>query len=114
MTKLSSQFLLQWKSDLQTLRTAAPDTVRAFGGLHAAAMAPGSLSVLHKELIAMAVGLSQGCTECIYLHAEGALKAGATREQVIEAAGVAVMMGGGPVFVHLPAVLEATDQLHCA
>jgi len=56
MTKLSSQFLLQWKSDLQTLHTAAPDSVRAFGGLHAAAMAPGSLSVLHKELIAMAVG----------------------------------------------------------
>jgi hypothetical protein len=56
MTKPSTQFLLQWKSDLQTLHTAAPDSVRAFGGLYAAAMAPGSLSFLRNESIAMAVG----------------------------------------------------------
>jgi AhpD family alkylhydroperoxidase len=106
-----NEFLNQWKSDLQKLRTVAPDVARAFGGLHMAAMKPGSLTVLEKELIATAIGMSQGCTDCIYVHTEGALKAGATREQVLEAAGVAVMMAGGPAFIHMPAVLDALDQL---
>ena len=104
-------FLVQWKASLQKLRTDAPDVTRAFGGLHVALMKQGSLSMREKELIALAVGMAQGCRDCIYLHAEGSLKAGATREQVLEAAGVAVMMGGGPAFVHLPDVLEALDHL---
>jgi len=111
MSGSAEDFLARWKGSIQKIRTAAPDIGRAFGGLHVAAMKPGSLAVREKELIAMAVGLAQGCTECIYLHTEGALKAGATREQVVEAAGVAVLMAGGPAFVHLPAVLEALDQL---
>ncbi len=109
-----AQFLTQWKSSLQKLRTEAPDVARAFGGLHLAMMKDGSLSSREKELIALAVGIAQGCTDCIYLHTESALKAGATRAQVIEAAGVAVMMGGGPAFVHLPAVLETLDHLKSA
>ena len=111
MSESAEDFLARWKGSIQKIRTAAPEIGRAFGGLHVAAMKPGSLAVREKELIAMAVGLAQGCTECIYLHTEGALKAGATREQVVEAAGVAVLMAGGPAFVHLPAVLEALDHL---
>jgi AhpD family alkylhydroperoxidase len=71
-------------------------------------MKPGSLAVREKELIDMAVGLAQGCTECIYLHTEGALKAGATREQVVEAAGVAVLMANA-VPVEKPAAFIRDD-----
>jgi alkylhydroperoxidase/carboxymuconolactone decarboxylase family protein YurZ len=42
---------------------------------------------------------------------EKALKSGATREQVLEAAGVAVMMQGGPTYTYLPTVVEALDAL---
>jgi len=110
MNTSAEAFLTDWKASLPKLRAGAPDVARAFGGLHAAVMKDGKLAVRDKELIALAVGLTQGCTECIYLHTEGALKAGATREQVVEAAGVAVMMAGGPAFVHLPQVLEAMEQ----
>ena len=106
--------LVQWKAGFQKLRTDAPDVARAFGGLHVAMMKPGNLSTLEKELIALAVGMTQGCTDCIWLHAEGSVKAGATREQVIEAAGVAVLMGGGPAFVRMPDVLKALDHLQAA
>jgi AhpD family alkylhydroperoxidase len=78
--------------------------------MHHALMQPGALSQREKELIAAAVGLAQGCTGCIHIHTAEALKAGATREQVIEAAGVAVMMAGGPAFVHLPEVLRALSS----
>jgi len=111
MSASVENFLVRWSGSMQKMRTASPEISRAFGGLHVAAMKPGSLAVREKELIAMAVGLAQGCTECIYLHTDGALKAGATREQVVEAAGVAVLMAGGPAFVHLPVVLDALDHL---
>ena len=114
MSNTAENPLVQWKEDFQKLRTAAPDVARAFGGLHVAMMKPGNLSTREKELIALAVGMTQGCTDCIWLHAEGSLKAGATREQVLEAAGVAVMMGGGPAFVHMPDVLKALDHLQAA
>ena len=70
--------------------------MRAFGDLHRAAMADGALSTAHKELIALAVGIAQHCEECITLHMHDALKAGASREEIHDAIGVAVMMGGGP------------------
>ncbi len=108
------QFLTQWKSSLAKLRTDAPDVARAFGGLHMTIMKEGALPTREKELIALAVGIVQGCTDCIYLHAESAVRAGATRAQVVEAAGVAVMMAGGPAFVHVPAVLETLDHLKAA
>jgi AhpD family alkylhydroperoxidase len=108
------QFLTQWKSSLVKLRTDAPDVARAFGGMHVAMMKEGALPTREKELIALAVGIVQGCTDCIYLHTESAVRAGATRAQVVEAAGVAVMMAGGPAFVHVPAVLETLDHLKAA
>lgn len=99
-----------WQRDFAALRAQAPDVAKAFGGMHHALMQPGALSRREKELIAAAVGLAQGCTECIRIHTAEAIKAGATREQVIEAAGVGVMMGGGPAFVHVPEVLRALSS----
>jgi alkylhydroperoxidase/carboxymuconolactone decarboxylase family protein YurZ len=39
------------------------------------------------------------------------LDAGATREEILESAGVAVMMGGGPAYTHIPMVIESLDEL---
>lgn len=99
--------LADWQREFAALRSQAPEVAKAFGGMHHALMQPGALTKREKELIAAAVGLAQGCTACIHIHTAEAIKAGASREQVIEAAGVGVMMGGGPAFVHLPEVLRA-------
>jgi AhpD family alkylhydroperoxidase len=88
-----------------------PDLLKGFGALHQAAMKPGSLSLLEKELIAMAIGLSVRCENCMYAHIDAATKAGATREQILEAAGVAILMQGGPSYTYLPRVTEALDVL---
>jgi AhpD family alkylhydroperoxidase len=88
-----------------------PDITKAFGGLFKTLMKEGALSVKEKELIALGIGLAVRCVPCINLHVEKCLKAGATREQILEAAGVAVMMQGGPSFTHVPAVIEALDHL---
>ena len=71
----------------------------------------GKLKSKEKELIALAVGLSVQCMPCIILHVQKALKAGATREDILEAAGVVVMMCGGPAYTHVPEVMKAMDEL---
>jgi AhpD family alkylhydroperoxidase len=92
-------------------KAAAPEVVRGFGGLFQAVMKEGAMSVRDKELVALAIGMAVRCDNCIYAHVEKALKAGATRQQVMETAGVAVMMQGGPTYTYLPKIVEALDAL---
>ena len=98
-------------SAMKPVRTEMPDIVKGFRELHQAAIKPGSLSLREKELIAMSIGLAVRCESCIYSHVKACLTAGATREQILEAAGVAVLMQGGPSYTYLPRVIEALDAL---
>ena len=66
--------------------------VKGFGGLFQAVVKDGALAAREKEPVALGIGLAVRCDNCIYAHVQKALKSGATREQVIETAGVAVMM----------------------
>lgn len=93
------------------LRTAAPEMYKHFGSLHMQTMADGALSAKVKELMALAIGIQAGCEGCIVFHAAGAAKHGATREEALEAIGVAVMMGGGPGSIYGAKALDAFDQL---
>jgi AhpD family alkylhydroperoxidase len=92
------------------MRTDLPEVMAGFGKLHRASMADGALSTKHKELIAMAIGISSRCEGCVALHTYDALKAGASPEEVREAIGVAIMMGGGPAAVYASEALEALEQ----
>ena len=96
---------------MKPVRAAVPDLLKAFSGLHQAAMKPGTLDTATKELMALAIGLAVRCENCIYAHTSAALKAGATREQILEAAAVAVVMQGGPTYTYLPRVTEALEAL---
>jgi AhpD family alkylhydroperoxidase len=106
-----ASFFERWQADRQQMKEQAPDIARGFAGLHQAVMKDGALSVREKELIALGIGLASRCTPCINLHVQGCLKAGATREQIVEAAAVAVLMAGGPAFTHVPEVLHALQHL---
>jgi AhpD family alkylhydroperoxidase len=96
---------------MKPVRTSMPDLIKGFAGLHQAAMKSGALTASEKELMAVAIGLAVRCENCIYAHVQAALNAGATREQVLEAAGVAVMMQGGPTYTYLPRIVEALDAV---
>ena len=104
-------FYETWPQRIRAFRKAAPDTTQAFHDLFAATMKDGALAAREKELIAMAVAVALRCEPCIYSHVEKAYKAGNTREQILDAASVVVMMQGGPGYVYFPKVLEALDEL---
>ncbi len=111
MASQVATFFDQWETDQQKVKEMAPNIARGFGGMFQAIMKEGALSVREKELIALAVGLAVRCVPCINLHVKKCLDAGATREQILEAAGVTVMMQGGPSFTHVPEVIHALDYL---
>ena len=92
------------------LGEAAPETMAGFGKLHEAGAESGALDTKTKELIALAIGIAVHCDGCISFHVHDALEAGASREEIVETIGVAVMMGGGPSVVYGCQALEATDQ----
>jgi AhpD family alkylhydroperoxidase len=84
----------------RNLRHAIPDVYAGFGALSSAAFADGALDRRTKELIAMAIGVVEGCDGCIASHGQAAARAGATREQAAEAIGVTFLMHGGPATIH--------------
>ena len=85
-----------------------------FGQLHKAAVADGALSAKVKELIALAIAVSARCEGCIAFHTHSALKAGASRPEILEGLGGAVLMGGGPSTMYACEALEALDQFQAA
>jgi len=95
---------------VRDLRHAAPEVMRAFAGLHAAALAPGALDTRTKDLIALAISVVERCDGCIASHAKGAVQQGATSAEAAEAIGVAVLMAGGPATVYGPRALAAFEE----
>lgn len=89
------------------LRRVIPDVYQGFGELHRAAFTAGALDTRTKELIALAVGVVEGCDGCIASHAQAAARAGATREEAAEAIGVTFLMKGGPATIHGPRAYDA-------
>ena len=92
------------------LRRAIPDVYRGFGELHHAAFAAGELDVKTKELIALAIGVVEGCDGCIASHAQAAAAAGASRQEAAEAIGVTFLMRGGPATIYGPRAYDAFNE----
>jgi AhpD family alkylhydroperoxidase len=105
------EFFEKLKTSGTKMKEHVPETASGFAGLFNKVMQDGALSVKEKELIALAIGVAQRCEPCIRIHTKKCLDAGATKEQILEAASVAVMMGGGPAYTHVPMVIETLEAL---
>ena len=107
----TKEFLAKFKNDLEKMKAQANATTSGFAGLFSKTMAESVLTVKQKELIAIGIAVSIQCEPCIKLHVQKCLGAGVTREEILEAVGVSVMMSGGPAYTHIPMVIEALDDL---
>lgn len=104
-------FYREWSSRMSKAKATAPDAAKGFGTLFQSVMKEGALSIREKELVALGIGLAMRCDPCVLAHVQKARHAGASRQQIIETAGVAVMMQGGPAYTYLPKLVEALDAL---
>lgn len=93
-----------------SLRGQIPGPMTGFGQLHQKALSDGALSRKTKELLALAIAISARCEGCVAYHVHDSVKAGASREELLETIGVALMMGGGPALIYGCEALEAIEQ----
>ncbi|MHC4744024.1 MAG: carboxymuconolactone decarboxylase family protein [Planctomycetota bacterium] len=107
----AQEFFDKYKESMEKMRTQSRATVTGFAGLFSKTMAEGVLAVKEKELVAVGIAVASQCEPCIKLHVKKCLEIGASREEILEACGVAVMMGGGPAYTHVPMVIETMDEL---
>jgi AhpD family alkylhydroperoxidase len=86
-----------------------PEVAQNFMSFMGSVMQDGKLGAKEKELIAVGIAVGLRCIPCIYAHTKGALGVGATKEEIMEAASVAIVMGGGPGMAHVMEVMKALD-----
>jgi AhpD family alkylhydroperoxidase len=86
-----------------------PEIASSFTSLMGSVMQDGKLGIKEKELIAVGIAVGLRCLPCIHAHTKSALNLGATKEEIIEAASVAVMMAGGPGMAHVIEVMKAIE-----
>ncbi len=82
------------------------------GFLHFIKEAEGgdALSLMEKELIDTALAVAAQCEWCIAFHVRNAVRAGATRREIIAAGIQAVVMHGGPAFMWMTPLMQAVDE----
>jgi AhpD family alkylhydroperoxidase len=95
---------------LAQLGQELPGPMSGFARLHRKATAEGALSSRVKEMMALAISIVLGCEGCIAYHVHDAVGAGASRDELLETIGVAVLMGGGPASIHATQAMEAVNQ----
>lgn len=85
---------------IKKLDEHASGPMKAFWVFDKEVFKAGSLDVLPKQLIAVAVALTTQCPYCIELHVKAARDSGATDSMLAEVATVAAAMRAGAAITH--------------
>ena len=96
---------------LGPFRKSQAEALAGFGQLAKASMAEGAISAKHKELIALAIGITQRCSGCVGFHVKALRRLDCTRAELEEMLAVCVYMGGGPALMYAAEALSAWDQM---
>ena len=98
-------------SGLKNLAKECPEQTNAFFNFLGAVEKDGTLSKKQKEFIAIGISVAVKCIPCIAYHVNELLKLNAKPEEILEAAYVGVLMGGGPALAHMQYVVKAIEEL---
>ena len=86
-----------------------PELMKGFSALSRGASTTRHLDAKTRELIALAVAVTTRCEGCIDAHVRKARTAGASKEEVAEALGVAIALNAGAALTYSLHVLDAMD-----
>lgn len=75
------------------------------------AYAAGALDVKTKELLGLVASTVLRCDDCVKYHLETCYKEGITKEETMEALGIATLVGGTIVIPHLRRAYEYWEEL---
>jgi AhpD family alkylhydroperoxidase len=96
---------------LSELKKLAPDQFKAFVALDSiVGKDDGVIPRKYRELIAIAISCTTQCPYCLDVHTRNAKRAGATREEVAEAALLASALRAGAAVTHGTLALRLFDN----
>ena len=105
------EMLTQTKQYSRKIAQEYPEFMKGLAAFADAAEKEGALSAKTKQLIAVAAGVVRQCDYCIGFHVKAAMDAGATKDEIMESAFVATLLGGGPAFMYAKVALKAVEDL---
>ena len=106
-----NNYRTQLLATIGNIAMLSPGTVRGYRELSDANGRTGKLDFKTRELISLAVSVTRQCDGCITVHTDAAVKHGATREEIMEAVGVAIAVNAGAALVYSARVMDAYDAI---
>ena len=111
MGKAPKEVLAEFQANMPKLQKAIPEVTADFAKkLMPDALKDGVLSTKVKELVALGIAVCATCDYCIAIHVKKCFEAGATKEEIAEALGVAILMGGGPALTYSTFAMQAIED----
>jgi AhpD family alkylhydroperoxidase len=96
---------------LPELKKLAPEEFKGFVALDSiVGREGGAIPRKYRELIALAVASTTQCPYCLDVHTRNAKKAGATREEIVEASLLAAALRAGAAVTHGALALKLFDR----
>jgi AhpD family alkylhydroperoxidase len=111
VAKSPKDVLAEFQKNLPKLQQAIPEVTADFTKkLMPDALKDGALTTKVKELIALGIAVCATCDYCIAIHVKKCFDAGATKDEIAEVLGVAILMGGGPALTYSTFAMQAIEE----
>ena len=92
-------------------RALAPELEDAFRTFSQKVFADGALPAKTKELLGLVASAVLRCNDCIDYHLEQCVRLGYSREEIIDALNVALVVGGSIFIPHFRHAVQSLDEL---
>src|SRR5579859_4754759 len=102
-----NDYMKQLGATLGDMAAVSPDVVKGYQTISGAGKKTGKLDEKTRQLISLAVAVTTRCDGCITFHTDAAIKSGATKEEIVEALGVAIGMNAGAALIFSARVMDA-------
>ena len=85
--------------------------IQRFFALDTAAYRDGALPAPAKELLGLVGSLVLRCDDCVFYHLDRCVSEGVSREEILEAFEIGLVIGGSIVIPHLRRAFETMEEL---
>ncbi|MBU9889823.1 MAG: carboxymuconolactone decarboxylase family protein [Candidatus Omnitrophica bacterium] len=107
----AKELLKQFNESMVNIRKAVPQGYEAFMKEKDAVLKAGKIPEKTKWLLLLVASVTQKCPVCIPRAVQNCLGAGWTREEMLEACMIAVLVGGSSAMTYVTLVDKAIEQL---
>lgn len=113
--KPDREAMLRYREELNRRILESGHTgIRRYFALDNQAYQEGALPARTKELLGLVASLVLRCDDCVGYHVDRCRAEGVTRDEVLEAFNVGLVVGGSIVIPHLRRALDYLDQTESA